>query len=314
MPQYKKELKRGTRWFYKFSYKGEIYRSDAVYLSMADARKDEKLRVKEVEGLASNVNQNNGMTLLELINLRLDYIQVAKTEKYYLETKKYLKMLFEELGKVDVKDVTKQDITKLLIDTSKKMKLEGKDNYAVNAMLRVYKALFFYGINSCGLNIQNPCIGIKMFPVKKKLKYIPTDEEINEVIEKCNTEQRKLVEFVRDTGCRISEALNLRADDVFEDYVVLYTKKSKNGNLVPRKAKYDNSKLPCENENGGIFNLWSDTPKFLRKKTNGIWNWHNLRHRFASKLSKQGTPLFEIMSLLGHSKIETTQNYLQLLS
>jgi integrase len=318
MPQYKKELKRGTRWFYKFSYKGKIYRSDAVYLSMADARKDEKLRVKEVEWLASNVNQNNDMTLLELINLRLDYIQVAKTEKYYEETKYYLSMLFKELGDVSVQQISSAIILNLLIEFSAKQKKKGLDNYSVNALLRVSKALFNHGIKIQKLNFVNPCFGIKMFPVKKKLKYIPTDEEIEEVLEKCTYEQKQLVEFVRDTGCRISEALYLRADDVFEDYVVLYTKKSKNGNMVPRKVNLDTSSL-MQNHllDGRVFSRWNITPKFLEEKIRDNnfkkWNWHNLRHRYASKLSKEGTPIFEIMSLLGHSNLETTQNYLQLL-
>ncbi|HDY87954.1 MAG TPA: site-specific integrase [bacterium] len=65
------------------------------------------------------------------------------------------------------------------------------------------------------------------------------------------------------------------------------------------------------------FTRWGEHPRFLEKyvKKSGqeSWNWHNLRHRFASKLSKEGRPLFEIMALLGHSNLSTTQNYLQLL-
>jgi site-specific recombinase XerD len=43
------------------------------------------------------------------------------------------------------------------------------------------------------------------------------------------------------------------------------------------------------------------------------WTWHNLRHKYASELCRKGVPLFEIMNLLGHSNLKTTQNYLQLL-
>lgn len=66
-----------------------------------------------------------------------------------------------------------------------------------------------------------------------------------------------------------------------------------------------------------VFKRWNDNPKFLEKKIRKLqqkeWNWHNLRHRYASSLSKQGKPLFEIMTLLGHSQMSTSQNYLQLL-
>ena len=45
------------------------------------------------------------------------------------------------------------------------------------------------------------------------------------------------------------------------------------------------------------------------------WNWHNLRHRRASIWhNKEKRPLYEVMVLLGHSNIKTTQGYLQLIS
>jgi integrase len=95
---------------------------------------------------------------------------------------------------------------------------------------------------------------------------------------------------------------------------VLYTRKSKSSNLKPRDVKFDTSKFyKNKDENEKVFSYWSGIPRFLFKMTKGKWNWHNLRHRYASKLSQNNTPIFEIMCLLGHSKIETTQNYLQLL-
>lgn len=66
---------------------------------------------------------------------------------------------------------------------------------------------------------------------------------------------------------------------------------------------------------GRLFCEYSNYPCFLSKKVkklkHPIWNFHNLRHRYASKLSQEGRPLFEIMSLLGHYNLTTTQGYLQ---
>jgi len=87
---------------------------------------------------------------------------------------------------------------------------------------------------------------------------------------------------------------------------------------MPRKVPRPEC-LPYEeyNKPERIFKRWTDQPRFLEKKVKELnqksWSWHNLRHRYASKLSKEGRPLFEIMSLLGHSNLSTTQNYLQLL-
>jgi len=314
MPQYKRKLSKGIRWYYKFSYLGKTYFSKAIYHTKQEASKAERYRYNEVEERSRNINSNSEMELQDLINLRLDYVKAAKSSKYYRESRYYLKKLYNNFGNLSVKEITKSDLQKFLIDQSKKQHSQKNDNYVINAMIRAYKALFNYGINYLELEIRNPCLGISMFPITKKVKYIPTDEEIDNVLRQCNEFQKELLEFVRDTGCRISEALNLRHRDVFDGYVILYTRKSKASNLTPRRANYDTSKLPirdCIDER--VFDSWCEAPKFLSKKTKGKWNWHNLRHRFASILSQNNTPLFEIMSKLGHNNIQTTQNYLQLL-
>lgn len=127
-----------------------------------------------------------------------------------------------------------------------------------------------------------------------------------------------LIDFVKDTGCRISEALRITDNDILETNIVLYTKKSRNSDLVPRKVPKPECIKDIRIESDKrLFNRWSDVPRFLEDKVRELkqrnWNWRNLRHRFASRLSKEGKPLFEIMSLLGHSNLKTTQNYLQLL-
>ncbi|MHB9013153.1 MAG: site-specific integrase [Ignavibacteriaceae bacterium] len=76
--------------------------------------------------------------------------------------------------------------------------------------------------------------------------------------------------------------------------------------------------MECNQKNSRVFPEWNETPKFLdkalRSQNKKVWGWHSLRHRYASILSKQNRPIFELMSLLGHSNISTTQKYLQFLS
>ncbi len=44
-----------------------------------------------------------------------------------------------------------------------------------------------------------------------------------------------------ETGARINEALALAPKDIYDGYVVLHTRKSKNSNLMPLKVPFDNS-------------------------------------------------------------------------
>lgn len=67
-----------------------------------------------------------------------------------------------------------------------------------------------------------------------------------------------------------------------------------------------------------LFARCSDTPRFLEDKVKELgqrnWSWHNLRHRKASIWhNKEKRPLYEVMVLLGHSNLKTTQGYLQLI-
>ncbi len=311
MPTYKRKLAKGLRWYYKFDFDGKTYHSKAIYLTMQEAKKAEITKYKE---LGEQRNPEYEMMFFTLIKERLLFIKSARSKIYYNNSKSYLKIASEYFGNINIKYISKSDIHKLLISYSNQMQENGKDNYSVNELLKALKALFNYGINYHDLNIKNPCIGIQFFPVKMKIKYVPTDEELEEILDNCDFFQRQLVEFVRDTGCRISEALNLKHSDIMADYVILYTRKSKYSNLVPRKVpKPSCIKKVKPDNNERYFNTWSKEPKFLRRKTKGKWSWHNLRHRYASILSKNNTPIFEIMSLLGHSNLETTQRYLQLL-
>lgn len=316
MAQYPRKLKAGIRWFYKFNFQGSMFRSQCIYLSKTEAKRAERKKYDELEHKLRNPDLKEDYTLLKIINDRLDFLQIKKSKRYYKENKAYSKILLERFGDISIANIKRTDINTLLLDISKQSQSKGLDNYTVNSMLRIFKALFNHAIFEYDLDIKNPCVGIKPFSVKRNLKYIPSDKDIEAVLAICDEKQRKLIQFVMETGCRINEALRLTAGDVFNEYIVLYTRKSKNSDLVPRKAlRPDNLKVKDLKPTDRIFSNWDERPKFLEHKVKELgqsnWNWHNLRHRYASMLSKQNKPLYEIMSLLGHSSLKTTQGYLQ---
>lgn len=321
MGQYYRKLKRGKLWFYKFDYNGETYFSSCIYLTQRDAKQAENEKYKEVVKIASNPANQLAMSLIELMESRLDYLKVRKSKAYYTATKTYFSLLAKKVGAdIAITNLKKADISTFLLQMSEYYQKQGRDNYRVNGMLRSYKALFNYAIQHLEVQMINPCVGIPLFSVTKNFKYIPTDIEISEVLSICDTQEQALIEFVRDTGARISEALRFKDTDIIGEHIILYTRKSKNSDLVPRKVpkpKILDSLIPVRS-NYRVFARWNDHPGFLERKIKKLnhsrtWNWHNLRHRFASLHSKNKTPLFELMKLLGHENLETTQNYLQLL-
>ena len=189
----------------------------------------------------------------------------------------------------------------------------GYDSWKVNDCLRILKALFNYGIDIYEISMKNPCSKIPFYKVKKKLKYIPGYEEIEEVQEKCNPRQALLIQFCLETGSRINEALRLEDKDIGEDYIVLYTNKTKEGR-EPRKLPMPPCLKECMVPEGRFFHEWSTkrTPHFLMNKAN--WGFHNLRHKFAIESMKKGKLVGILMYELGHSQLSTTTIYLKSLA
>ncbi|MFA5405044.1 MAG: site-specific integrase [Ignavibacteria bacterium] len=317
MAQYSRKLKKGTRWWYKFSLNNKIYFSKAIYLSKNEAKRAENDKFEEMSKKLRNPSYKANISLLEAINERLDYIKTKKSRGYYRENKRYYSELIKEFGDREINGINKKQMNDFLLKMSQRLQTQGKDNYAVNYALRVYKALFQMVIKNHELELKNPCYGISFFPIVKRLKYIPTDDEIESLKKLCDSGERLLIDFVLNTGARISEALKVNGKDIIGGYVILYTRKSKDSNLVPRKVPH-HMKLPNLKDDERLFSRWADIPKFLERKLKKLeqkkWSYHNLRHRYASLLSKQGKPLFEIMTLLGHTNLKTTQIYLQLLN
>ena len=196
------------------------------------------------------------------------------------------------------------------------LKKRGKSNYNVNSMLRILKHLFYYAIDIHDVFMKNPCVGLKPFPIEKKVKVIPTNEEFEEVLLACRRDEQLLLLFIMETGCRVNEAIAFSDKDILEDEIVLYTRKSRNSNLTFRKVPIPDCIKGIKFE-GRLIDTWSQYPRFLEKRTRKLkhrrWAYHSLRHRYASRLSKQNKPLFEIMVLLGHNNLSTTQHYLQML-
>ena len=196
MPIYQKALTKGIRFFYKFDLNGKIYRSNAIYLTKGEAKKAEAEEYQKADYRQRHPKQSQEIGIKQAIDERLDYVKVRKSKSYYEDSRRYLSILYNQFNTLS--EVTKLDIEKILQEEVY------RGEYTVNAILRAFKAFFNFTIQNHDLDIKNPCQYIKPFAIEKRIKYIPTDDEINKVLQVCTLEQRKLIEFLRDTGARLS--------------------------------------------------------------------------------------------------------------
>ena len=313
MGQYRRKIKKGERWFYSGQYLGQKYFSKVIYLTKQEAKKAEANKISLMDEQARKPRKE--IMLLELLEARLDYLQ-EKSETYYKDNKRYFKMFLNQVGNKPVSEITRVDINNVVRTFSEDLRKRHKTQHKANAFLVAIKAAFNYGIELYDLDIKNPANSQKKKSVEKKIKFIPSDDMINAVKSKCDNEEKLLIDFVVQTGARIGECLRFTSDDLLDNEIVLYTRKTRNSDLVGRRLPIPEclSGLKFKDR---LFNRWNQYPRFLEKTVKELkqpfWAWHSLRHRYASRLSKSGKPLYEIMLLLGHSNLSTTQGYLQLL-
>jgi integrase/recombinase XerD len=134
-----------------------------------------------------------------------------------------------------------------------------------------------------------------------------------------------LIKTLFQTGARVSEFVNIKADEVFFEEQMILIAKAKGGKsryvpILPELAQELRTHLG-DRANGHLFETIHSTPYSPRriqqilketadeaKITKRVYP-HLLRHSVATTLLEHGMPLEQIQKFLGHSKLETTQIY-----
>jgi integrase/recombinase XerD len=134
-----------------------------------------------------------------------------------------------------------------------------------------------------------------------------------------------LIKILFQTGARVSEFVNIKADEVFFEEQTILISKAKGGKsryvpILPQLAQELKTYLG-NRTTGYLFETVQHTPYSPRriqqiikataaeaKITKRVYP-HLLRHSVATTLLERGMPLEQIQKFLGHSKLETTQIY-----
>ncbi|MDD3159354.1 MAG: tyrosine-type recombinase/integrase [Candidatus ainarchaeum sp.] len=169
---------------------------------------------------------------------------------------------------------------------------------------------------------------IKIPKKSKSLPKILTIDEIKELFKATHFGRNRLMlQFLYGSGCRVSEAVNLKVEELnFKERTA--TIRSGKGNkdrmiilsknwITDLKKYLNHKKIKSEfvfsKKNGK--QLSTDTiQRIVRKSTkkagiNKHVTPHCLRHSYATHLLEKGVNIRYIQSLLGHSNLNTTQIY-----
>jgi len=219
----------------------------------------------------------------------------------------------------DVISVVRDDLEKWI----ESMNELGRKASTVNRKISAIQTLFTW------LEKKEICKNIsKELPrPKKEEKHYETIpiEQIDEIIELCNTKYKAIVLFGCDSGLRISEPLALELSDInfyTHEFTVRKSKRDKT-RVVPMTERLESClKQYIEEENiteGKLFSMKENGVRdYLKKryeKVGLVWNqetghvYHSLRHSFATELLDNGENPKVVADLLGDKVSTVMENY-----
>jgi len=197
------------------------------------------------------------------------------------------------------------------------------------ATIRLYyeSVKFFYRMH----NIKDRLPYITFPRLRNKLPVILCQNEIFSLLANCTSlKYRTIFTLIYSAGLRVSEATNLQLADIDFERKIICIRNGKNNKdrytlLASETISLLRNYLQVYNPinfvfySKDIYNKMSTDCiqhhfKLLVKENNVPKNIHvhTLRHCFATHLLENGTSIFYIMKLLGHSSIHTTMIYLHM--
>lgn len=235
------------------------------------------------------------------------------------------------LGRHRVADVTREDVTRL-------HRSKAATPYGANRMLALLsKAFNLAEVWGWRPDYSNPCRHVRRYKERSRERYLSTKElaELARVLaetERNRTELPSVVPAIRlllFTGCRMGEILRLRWAEVDLERRCLFLADSKTGSKVVhlngpslqvlaglRDAATRDPENPhvIQGKKPGTHLVNLKAPWDRLRKAAGLEDVriHDLRHSFASVAAMAGMSLPMIGTLLGHTRVETTQRYAHL--
>jgi integrase len=265
---------------------------------------------------------------IDLKTFSFEYLKFSEKFHTY-KTHRMLKIIFEQfkddLGNPMLNNIMMRDCELFIF------KKANVSNYTAQKYLAHLRAAFNRA-QERGYITVNPFRQIKNFKIPERLPKFLTKNDVEKIINATEDNDLKdLISFAVNTGLRQMELIMLEWNqvDLIQNVLLLnnqnaVTKSKKVRNIPLNKAAREILEKRNQQSNyGRVFTYKSVpiNPDFLSKKfkklvvkaeINSDFNFHCLRHTFASWLVQRGVSIYEVSKLLGHADIKTTQIYAHL--
>ena len=239
-------------------------------------------------------------------------------DSYYRKAKE----ITEYFGK-PMKQVKIQELRNYLLNYLRQERglTEKSVNYYNNVIRFIYDVVIDAPINKRQL---------PLYKGKRRLPKILSDKELDVFFNACDNYMYKTIfMMIYGSGLRISEATNLRVEDIDSENMRLFVRNGKGERerytVLPKTSlemlRICYKMYQPNHPEGYIFLNREGNPlkserlrvffrRYRRKaKISEEFIVHSLRHAFATRLVEEGIPLVQVKELLGHSCIRSTMTY-----
>lgn len=232
------------------------------------------------------------------------------------------------------KDINKRDIDLLVLE----WKRDNHSNKSINDVIGFLRSVFAYGISNKWI-CNNPAKEVKKLPkITREIKYLTPDEMQGFINVVKTFPLKRSVPLLLDlySGMRISELLALEWSDIdFKHNTISVNKQFYKGTLSTTKTHRSTrkitvpqfviemlqelkasqkvlSKLVFCSDTGGYISQDKFVAIWFKKAMKAIgkpdYNFHSLRHTYATYLLSNSVPIKFVQEQLGHSTAQTTLN------
>lgn len=267
-----------------------------------------------------------------------------RTVQYYKQT---ITFILQEIGKT-ADDITPDDIRYYLAVRQKRDKIT---RTTADNELRCLRSFFSY-LSVEEILPKNPTLKVDSIKTSTKKEKAFSELDVERIRNATKTNREKaLVEVLLSTGCRISELVNIKLEDISGDSILVHGKGEKDRivyinakaqmalecyiqerrdgnpylfagshqitdiNNLARKEKLNWYKYPeCVSQNKHLDKCTAEDTIRKLGKLAGVKNCHP--HRFrktcATFALRRGMPIEKVSMMLGHNQLTTTQIYLSI--
>jgi len=312
------------QWHGQIKVRGKRYRSPLL-TSKAAAREWEAVVRESLKRTGKPPEAIPTVCLLDLCNGYLDAMQLRQP-KTYSEKKNIMKRLVQHFGP----DIPVPDI----LPGRALQYLNGQKaaGFSPAKARKNLAAAWTWGARYIpGFPKDNPFMAVEPFPVKRRPRYVPPMADVEKVLAIASQQDLTMLVVFLNTGARRGEVYRLTWDDIDLDRATIrfWCRKNPQGQLDPEevpmnadlktalaehKVKAPSTEWvfvqPSGRYAGRPYTENRGFPQDLCEKA-GVrpFGLHGLRHLVASVLAQDGVPMIDIMCILRHKKLGTTERY-----